>query len=131
MPAQWQDVGAVEDFPPGSITVIELERRSIGIVHTPSGLHAIRNECPHQSAPICRGVLTGTMLPSAPGTLEYGFDDEIIRCPWHGWEFFVDSGEAVFGISTRKLVTYAVEVRDGRVCVRIPSSAGRVAAPQS
>jgi len=125
MPGVWVDIGLVVDFPPNSISIVELEWRSIGIVHSPSGLYAIRNECPHQGAPICRGVLTGTMLPSSPGEIAYGFNNEIVRCPWHGWEFFVRTGEAVFGITSRKLVTYTVEIREDRVFVRMPASASR------
>jgi Rieske Fe-S protein len=46
----------------------------------------------------------------------------VIRCPWHGWEFHVPSGEALFGISTRRLRKFDVEIRDDDVYVRVPGA---------
>jgi nitrite reductase (NADH) small subunit len=110
-------VGALADFPENEVRLVDVEGRGIGIVRTAEAVYAVRNVCPHQGAPICRGTFGGTVLPSRPGTREYGLDNRILRCPWHGWEFDVASGEALFGISDRRLVTYGVEVRDGDVFV--------------
>jgi nitrite reductase (NADH) small subunit len=106
----------------------EVAGHDLVVVHSPSGIHVLRNRCPHQGAPICGGMLTGTYLPSDPGVLLYGMDNEIIRCPWHGWEFDVRNGEALFGISSKRLVLYPTEVRGGDLWVyvgaREPSAAG-------
>jgi 3-phenylpropionate/trans-cinnamate dioxygenase ferredoxin subunit len=64
------------------------------------------------------------MLPSEPGELEYGLRDEVIRCPWHGWEFHVPTGQAVFGISSRRLLKYETEVRGDELFVRVPPTRG-------
>ena len=72
--------------------------------------HALRNVCPHQGAPLCEGPLTGTALPGPPGTFRYGQEGEILRCPWHGWEFDVTSGRSIFN-------PHAVRVRSYRVAV--------------
>jgi 3-phenylpropionate/trans-cinnamate dioxygenase ferredoxin subunit len=57
---------------------------------------AVRNVCPHQGAPVCRGAIEGTWVASAPGEFVWGRDGEILRCPWHGWEFDLQTGAALF-----------------------------------
>lgn len=96
--------------------ILRLGRREIGVFRTADGaLFAVRNVCPHKGAPICRGKVTGTMLPSAPGCLEYGMEERVLRCPWHGMEFDVRTGEALFGETNTHVRTYPVSVREGVV----------------
>lgn len=54
--------------------------------------YALRNRCPHQGAPLAGGSLSGTIVASAVGEFRYGRDGEILRCPWHGWEFDAKTG---------------------------------------
>jgi nitrite reductase/ring-hydroxylating ferredoxin subunit len=105
--------------------VASVAGREVVIVRCRSGLYAIRNVCPHQGAPICGGLVTGTYLPSDPGVLSFGLEDEIVRCPWHGWEFEVKSGRAVFGISEKRLVRYPTTIRGGDLWVRLPGGNGK------
>jgi len=112
------DAGPVEAFVNETRVFIELGGREVGVIRTPAGaFHAVLNVCPHQGGPVCRGHVGGTMLPAAPGTLSYGLEDRVIACPWHGWEFDLHTGEALFGVSTKRLLTFPVTVRDGRVWV--------------
>ena len=114
-------VGTLVEFPLDQVRIFELAGRSIGVVRTPTGVYAVRNLCPHQAAPICLGHFGGTMLPSGPAAsdLQYGLEHRVIRCPWHLWEFDIATGEALFGISTRRLVTYPVEVEQDCVYVLV------------
>lgn len=34
----------------------------------------------------CARMRRGMMLESEPDTHDYGREDEVIRCPWHGFE---------------------------------------------
>lgn len=117
-------VGDVEEFPPGTIRLFEVAGRSVGVVRCNGRFHAVRNRCPHRGAPVCRGNVSGTMLPSRPGEFVYGLDGRVLRCPWHGWEFDLEDGKALFGIDGRRLVTYPVHVEEGRVLVEIPGVEG-------
>lgn len=118
-------VGAVGEFPLNAIRLVTVRGRSVGVIRTPEAIYAVRNVCPHQGAPICRGTFGGTFVPSQPGTKEYGLANRVLRCPWHAWEFDVATGEALFGISDKRLVTYGVEVRDNEVFLRLQPSGGR------
>jgi nitrite reductase (NADH) small subunit len=116
----WHCVGPLDDFPSDEPREVRLDAQSLVILRCDDAIHAFRNECPHQGAPLCSGRFAGTMVPSEPGTLEYGLRRDVIRCPWHGWEFRVSSGQAVFGISSRRLAKYETDLRGGDVYVRLP-----------
>ncbi|MEA2445410.1 MAG: hypothetical protein QOJ12_2702 [Thermoleophilales bacterium] len=103
-------VGRLADFPDGDMRILDLSGRSIGVYRRGDDLYGILNVCPHRAAPVCRGEIGGTMLPSRPGELEYGMDGLVLRCPWHGWEFDVRSGECLFDVDSRRLKTFAVRV---------------------
>ena len=81
-------------------------------------LYAVRNVCPHQGAPLCRGTVSGTMLPSAPQEYVYGMEDRILRCPWHGWEFHLDTGESLTN-AKRRVRTYPVTIDGDSVFIDV------------
>jgi nitrite reductase/ring-hydroxylating ferredoxin subunit len=111
-----RDVGAVEEFPVGEFRVLELGRREIGVVRLGDGtFRAVRNKCPHAGAPLCRGVVGGTMLPSRPGELDFAPERLVVRCPWHAWEFDLATGEVVVDTRRERVKVYDVEAVDGRV----------------
>ena len=112
------DAGAVDDFAPGQVRVLQAGRREVGVVRLPGDrFRAVLNRCPHRGAPICKGVFGGTLLPSDPDDLRFGMAGEVVRCPWHGYEFSLDTGECLFTGDDLRLRTFPVEVRDGRVFV--------------
>ena len=114
-------VGAVEDFPSGTINVVKIGSRSIGIINNGEKLYAVLNVCPHELAPICnKAHVTGTMLPSETGTVEYGLHNRILRCPWHGYEFDLeDEGRTVFTTFKARVRMFPVTVEDGSVLVEV------------
>jgi nitrite reductase (NADH) small subunit len=111
----------VADLPPGSRKLIQYRRISVGVFNVDGALYAMRNVCPHRGAPVCRGQITGTMLPSDPGEYEYGLEGLILRCPWHAWEFDIRTGMPFMKPETYRVTTYPVSVADGTVLVTLPS----------
>jgi 3-phenylpropionate/trans-cinnamate dioxygenase ferredoxin subunit len=112
-------VAARAELTLNSFKILELDGRSVGVVRTRHGIFAIRNSCPHQSAPICLGRVTGTNLPSRPGEYRYGLRDELVRCPWHGFEFRLADGRSAFDVTRKRLVTYPVIVEGEDVFVEL------------
>jgi nitrite reductase (NADH) small subunit len=105
-----------EELPPDGHRTVTVDGRSIGVFNVGGTLYAIRNVCPHQGAELCRGTLGGTMLPSAPYEYEYGLEGRVLRCPWHGWEFDLATGEKLFDpAANARVKTYDVAVEDGNV----------------
>lgn len=105
--------------PVGSLAVVEADGHSIGITRIDGVLRAIRNECPHNGAPLCRGTLSGTYPPDE--VLAFGpaeLDGRILACPWHGRQFDVVTGQALYQSDVSAL-TYEVWEEDGGVFVRV------------
>lgn len=109
-------IAAEREFPAGSSKIVRVGGREIGVFHTAAGLFAVRNSCPHQAAPLCLGVVTGTTLPSMPGEYVWGKDGEVLRCPWHGWEFDLKTGVGLYDpYRHERVATYDVRVEDGQI----------------
>ncbi|WNR44043.1 Rieske (2Fe-2S) protein [Paenibacillus roseipurpureus] len=111
-------VAEASSIPEGDHRIIEIEGRSIGIYNIKGEYHALANYCPHEGAELCKGPVCGTTMPSKVNEYIYGRDQEIVRCPWHGWEFDIKTGKSLFSekVRTRK---YALEIKDGQIHVII------------
>ena len=110
-------IDSVAGLPPGSSRVVEVNGRSIGVFNDDGRLYAIRNVCPHHGAPLCRGKVTGRMLPSRPHVYEYSAEaaERVLRCPWHGFEFRIADGRSITDPERMRVKTYPVEVEGGEV----------------
>ncbi len=99
----------VSELPPSSRRIVRVNGREIGVFNVKGKYYALRNLCPHQSAPLCLGELTGLTVSDEPGEIEWTREGEILRCPWHGWEFDILNGRTVFK-SRARVKTYDVRV---------------------
>ena len=99
----------------GSRKIIEIGGRSIGVFNVDGKYHAVRNICPHHGAPLCLGELTGTMLPSEPHQYVWGMEKGILQCPWHGYEFDIETGRTIYDPDDLRVKVYPVTVEDGNV----------------
>jgi len=104
------------EIPEGSHKVVTVEGRSIGIFNINGTYYALRNLCPHQFAPLCKGPVTGYNAPSAVGEFRWCKEGEIIRCPWHGWEFDITTGKSIFNPHKVRSKSYPVTLGDGGRC---------------
>jgi nitrite reductase (NADH) small subunit len=119
-------IGRLEDLPLRRIHRVDIAGRTVGIIRTEAGVFAIGNRCPHQGGPMCSGHVTGTMLPSAPDQYVYGEDGMVIQCPWHAYEFHIDTGKSVGSVLRGRVPTYQIEVRHGEVyCTLVRSTPRR------
>ncbi|MCS7460306.1 Rieske (2Fe-2S) protein [Paenibacillus doosanensis] len=103
-------VGSTGDIKAGERKIVRLEGISIGVFNIKGTYYAVKNSCPHQLAPLCLGKVTGTTLPSKPGEFLYGKEGEVVRCPWHGWEFDLTNGQSLFDPNKCRVKTYEVGV---------------------
>jgi 3-phenylpropionate/trans-cinnamate dioxygenase ferredoxin subunit len=103
-------VGRISELPPGERKIVEVEGRSIGVFNVHGQLYALRNRCPHQAAPLCLGAIKGMTLPGKPGEYIWAREGEILRCPWHGWEFDITTGRSIFNPHRTRVKTYEVTV---------------------
>jgi nitrite reductase (NADH) small subunit len=118
------DVGPLDALPNDAFRIMKLGSQEVGIIRRGDRVFAIRNACPHQNAPICAGIVEAGLGSRGVGsvTREAG---SVLACPWHGWEFDVRTGRAIWDRSYR-VRTYPTHVEKGRVLVELrrPGSGG-------
>jgi 3-phenylpropionate/trans-cinnamate dioxygenase ferredoxin subunit len=112
-------VGRAADLAPGGRLIVVLEGRSIGVFNVGGELFALRNTCPHQGGPLCRGTLSGLLTAPAPGEYRYERRGEVLRCPWHGWEFDIRTGRSLVDPELVRVRTYPVSVESGQVLLEL------------
>lgn len=110
-------VGTKSEIAPGTRKIVEAGGRSIGVYNIGGEYYAIRNVCPHQGAALCEGITTSFVTSPRPGEFVYEREGEIVRCPWHFWEFDIKTGCMVVDPKTR-MKTYEVTVERYDVSVQ-------------
>ena len=115
------DAGSAAELADGAVAVVRIGRRELGIVRWGDRYYAVRNVCPHQLGPLAAGRVRVRLLAGErPGQLEVDEGSPVITCPWHGWEFALESGCALADPAFRVAV-YPVSVEDGRLVVDVPN----------
>jgi naphthalene 1,2-dioxygenase system ferredoxin subunit len=76
---RWIDGGPLADLPEGAMRRVTDGDTDILVAHTPAGIVAVDDRCPHMSAPLSIGVLEGC----------------VVQCPLHEGRFDLCSGEPV------------------------------------
>lgn len=102
------------DVPPGRLVPVRLGRAKVLLARDGDGtIRAVAARCPHQGADLEAGCLAGFVEAARPNELAVDVAREVVRCPWHGFEYHLASGEpTVASPAHRKmrLRTFAVEV---------------------
>jgi 3-phenylpropionate/trans-cinnamate dioxygenase ferredoxin subunit len=113
-------VASVEEIPPGERKIVEIAGRSIGVFNVHGEFYALRNRCPHQGGALCEGPVGGFVSSVGPGDYRLTRHGEILRCPWHGWEFDIRTGQSWFDPTRVRVRAYDVTLE--------PASAGETSA---
>jgi len=113
-------VAALKDFPPGSRKLMMIDGRPIAVFNIKGELFALLNRCPHQGGSLVDGHLIGLVEAPEPGRYCYSRPGEILRCPWHGWEFDVRTGKSWCEPSRIRTKAYEIAVEAGRQLVEGP-----------
>lgn len=108
-------VGSVEEVRRDGCRIVEVNGRPVGVISIGEEFFAISDRCPHMGASMCAGSLSGTFVASEPHEYVYGKAGRVIRCPWHGWEFDLESGRSLLEPKRFGLKTYRVTQLDGEV----------------
>jgi nitrite reductase (NADH) small subunit len=115
-------VGPADELAPGTVTIVYPSSvpAGIGVFNVAGAFYALKNTCPHMGAPLCRGLVTGTARERGDGVLgvEWEREGEIVRCPWHHWEFEIKTGRTVFP-SRNRVRSFAVSVESPEVAERL------------
>lgn len=113
-------VATVDELLPGHRKIVEVVGRSIGIFNVNGEFFALRNRCPHQGGPLCEGKLGALVEAPAPGEYVTSRADEMLRCPWHGWEFDIRTGQSWWNPTQQRVRPYTVTVASGSTLQKGP-----------
>jgi nitrite reductase/ring-hydroxylating ferredoxin subunit len=113
------DVCAAGDVAPGHMIPARAGNTAIVVIRTRAGdLHALIDRCVHQGGPLSRGRLQQATVGDRPGEYREDAGRAIVKCPWHGFEFDVATGCALFD-ARRRVRRVRVREEGGRVLVEI------------
>ena len=118
-------VARADDLRADRGVVVEVAGREVGLFRVGERVYALRNRCPHQGGPIgTGGVFPALRARVRNRRLEEWLDQEcmVAACPWHGWEFELETGVCTAD-PARRVATYAAFIRNGDVVVVLPDSA--------
>jgi len=103
--------------------VVDIGGHTVGIFRVKGQLYAYENTCPHQGGPVCQGLIIPAVrevVDAHQVSTGYAFDEGEMRivCPWHGYEFSIQTGShpAKAGI---RLKSFPVSEENGVVYVSI------------
>jgi nitrite reductase/ring-hydroxylating ferredoxin subunit len=113
-------VARVEEVVPGKPLVCQVKGRQIGIFNLGGEYYALLNRCPHQSADLCRGRITHLVQAKRAGEFEVSRPGEFIKCPWHGWEFDIRTGQSWCDPNSMYVRQFGVTVEPGETLVKGP-----------
>jgi nitrite reductase/ring-hydroxylating ferredoxin subunit len=116
-------VAPVGDIPPGHRQRVEVNGRPVVVFNLAGEFFALNNRCPHRGGSLCDGVTTGLIQSSEPGDYQYTRRGEIIRCPWHSWEFDIRTGQSWCDPQRLRTRRYEVSVEAGAKLVEGPYKA--------
>jgi 3-phenylpropionate/trans-cinnamate dioxygenase ferredoxin subunit len=101
------------EIPAGARKIVEIDGRKIGVFNLNGEYFALLDRCPHQAGPLCNGRTYGFVDADVPGEYNYSRPGELLRCPWHGWEYDIRTGQSWFDPRGVRVRAYDVEVESG------------------
>ena len=101
--ANFVTVATVDELPPGSRAVVEIEDRYIALFNVEGRYYAIEDRCTHDDGPLAEGELYGT----------------VIECPRHGATFDITTGAVLSMPAVKPVPRYETRVENGEVQIAV------------
>ena len=100
----------VDEVPVGGRFIGNFGGRDVGILNVDGKFYAFLHRCPHLSGPLCEGSVLGLVYSNGPGDVQFDAKRKMLTCPWHGWEFDLETGQSYW--NPAGLRAYATAVSD-------------------
>jgi nitrite reductase (NADH) small subunit len=99
----WQELIHAERCPPGNSCEVVVGEHVVALFNVEGSFYALDGICPHQGGPLGEGELAGC----------------IVTCPWHGWQFDVQTGQQQLNKNLLQ-PRFETKVEDGAVWGNLP-----------
>jgi nitrite reductase/ring-hydroxylating ferredoxin subunit len=105
----------IDELERGHVRSVTVAGIRIAIIRTQADeLWALRDICPHLGGQLSHGSLQPMVVGSEAG--EYRLAETLIlRCPWHGYEFDIQTGRCVADPEGLRVRSYSVTVEQRQV----------------
>lgn len=113
-------VARASDLAPGERRCVTAGSREIALFNVGGAYYALANKCPHESGPLSAGTIVGLSTADVPGQYRLERPGEFVRCPWHGWEFEIRSGQSYVDPGSTRVRTFDAHVEPGADLVKGP-----------
>jgi nitrite reductase/ring-hydroxylating ferredoxin subunit len=113
-------VATVGEIAPGKSKLVTVKGREIGLFNVNGRFYALANRCPHAGGALCEGAVVGLVQSDGPGQYKIARPGEFLRCPWHGWEFEIATGQSWCDPKNLKIRQFPVAVEPGAELVKGP-----------
>jgi 3-phenylpropionate/trans-cinnamate dioxygenase ferredoxin subunit len=101
----------------GEMRSVTVGKVLVAIVRKPDGnVCAVRDRCSHQGAQLSNGRIEPLVIGNEPGTHELA-ETFVLRCPWHGFEFDLDTGRCIADPERQRVRIYPVTIEGDDVVV--------------
>jgi 3-phenylpropionate/trans-cinnamate dioxygenase ferredoxin subunit len=116
-------VAPVAEIPPGTQRKVEVGGRSVAVFNVEGTFRALRDICPHKGAELSAGVVVGSVSATEPGCYVYDASRTLVRCPWHGWEYDLVTGQSWVDPEKQRVRPYPVTVEAGETLFELDENA--------
>lgn len=116
-------VAKTSEVPLDGGKLVTVAGRAIALFRVGEEYFAINNRCPHEGGSLCHGRLLSLLRSDEPGTYRLSRRNEMLQCPWHGWEFDIRTGQSWCDPERIRTRSYAVTVEPGEKLVKGPYTA--------
>jgi nitrite reductase/ring-hydroxylating ferredoxin subunit len=106
-------VATADEVPPGERKKVHLKGRDIALFNLGGTYYAIGDKCPHEGGSLCAGNRVGLAISSEPGKYDLVRPGEFVKCPWHGWEFDIRTGQSYCDPAGTRVKKYDSHVESG------------------
>jgi nitrite reductase/ring-hydroxylating ferredoxin subunit len=106
-------VGRASDFADGSRIIVDVGGHSVGIFRCGERFYALLNRCPHMGAELCKGDVVGLVESKRPGDVRLNSEKLYVACPWHGWEYDLETGQSWIDPARSRVRAYSVAMETG------------------
>ena len=113
-------VAEVADFAEREIRHVEAGGKPIALVRLGGEFFALLDRCPHAGAQLSSGRLAHEIASDGPGDYRVCRRDEMLRCPWHGWEYDLRTGQSWSDPKSTRTRAFATELVEGEDLVKGP-----------
>jgi nitrite reductase (NADH) small subunit len=108
---------AVDDLRPGEMRAADAGQLAVVVIRKPDGsFRVLRNRCAHHGAMLSKGLLEPMVVGEDVGRKDLT-DELVVRCPWHGYEFDVDTGFCPAEPDRVRVKAYEATVENGMVVI--------------